>query len=733
MKQRRLYGLLIFLFLTGELLFSQSMVPPQRVLLAYFEDESGDFRIVSNDGSDEKYSDDLSFGDLIPIGWTIVTSDSDSAELTIEPSGSIIKISENTNFSIDSLQNLEGADQSSFTLGFGKFRAVAGKLTGNERYEFKGQSATCGVRGTDFGMQRQIIDFKEVEEVFVFKGEVEYTNNETKEAISVKAGEFADALAPVFKPEPMPEEKVVDLLEKLEFKALDVKAVPQAPPEPEPTVDEPTVEEPQDVEVPDEEAEPAAEPLSTGFGLSFAVGAITIGDETYAKAVVSPLIQIGDFKMALYLPFIYSKNLLDPLDWYRPKGNHEWSFGTDRGPDPVDILRDIAIDLALKIKYIQWGEQRDPFYLKVGNLDNFTIGHGIIMRNYANNPDFPAIRRLGFNIGLDFSTFGFEAIVNDLTEPEIFGGRVYMRPAAEVFPMAIGFSGIVDIKPAGDLLPGTIEAIGDPLLINMGLDVELPIIESDLVSFILFGDIGGLLPYYRAGGMGAFSGIEEGPSWATFFSLYPTMAFKNYGMLAGMMGNVGPVSWRVEFRHSTGTFVPGIMSTLYERQRGNYAVSAAAFSADPSNPDYAHATMGLYGEAGYVLENIFYAEAGYLLPFYTTVDGLAWEEKDFLHLEFGLYQGFIPGFNFGVSLAYDRDYFIPMLIYGKKRDGTHLALFDEYAAATTRIVFGPSEQVDLTLLLKATALRDGSGRVQFHDDGRTKLATTLSIETQVHF
>ena len=141
--------------------------------------------------------------------------------------------------------------------------------------------------------------------------------------------------------------------------------------------------------------------------LGFEIGSINVADPnnpghtlTYAKAVFQPTFPLGKFKTALYLPIIYQGDMFNANDWYRPAGNNEWSFGTDQGGFTNQVA-DFTRDLLLKIKYVEYGRQRDPFFLKAGNLDDITIGHGLIMRNFANDADFPAVRHMGLNIGVD--------------------------------------------------------------------------------------------------------------------------------------------------------------------------------------------------------------------------------------------------------------------------------------------------------------------------------------------
>ena len=122
------------------------------VVLEYFEDASGDFRLIIESDL-VHYGEDLAVGQNIPIGATLVTGQSDFAELRLDPTGSIIKISENTTFSIDSLQKLIGEDENIFSIPIGKIRAIIGRTTGEEKYQFKGGSAVGSIRGTDFGME----------------------------------------------------------------------------------------------------------------------------------------------------------------------------------------------------------------------------------------------------------------------------------------------------------------------------------------------------------------------------------------------------------------------------------------------------------------------------------------------------------------------------------------------------------------------------------------------------
>ena len=260
--------------------------------------------------------------------------------------------------------------------------------------------------------------------------------------------------------------------------------------------------------------------------LGVEIGAITIDGETWSKIVAQPNFKIGPVKAGLYLPLIYNGNMFDPDDWYHPNGNDEWSFGFDQ-TGVVDVVVDVVSDTFLKIKYFEWNEQRDPFFFKIGNLNDITVGHGLIMRDFANDADFPAIRRTGLNFGLDFGKIGFEYMVNDvgnlLTLPVIFsdpafvpdvltGGRLYFQPFDDrrrgsdelSRPSRTSHSGCRCSwisGPAVDFYSDVAalhpEDAGKPIFLNPGVDLDVPIFETDFFSIVGFADAALMLPYLR--------------------------------------------------------------------------------------------------------------------------------------------------------------------------------------------------------------------------------------------
>ena len=76
------------------------------------------------------------------------------------------------------------------------------------------------------------------------------------------------------------------------------------------------------------------------------------------------------------------------------------------------------------IRYVRYGLPSAPLYLRYGELDLVTIGHGFIMSGYSNHDR----RGLRLNLALPSNKIGMEAVVNNLAMPSIFGGRLFAQP-----------------------------------------------------------------------------------------------------------------------------------------------------------------------------------------------------------------------------------------------------------------------------------------------------------------
>ncbi len=756
--------------------FAQDAAPS--AILAYYEDAT---QIEVLDTA--RQTVEVYFGMELQPGDTVRTN-STIAELQLEPNGSIIKLSTNTVFTVDELQKNEQTSNK-FSMAAGKLRAIAASAGLGNRYQVSTPSAVCGVRGTDFGI---IAVPGQEERAFVSKGVVEFVQKATESALTLNEGMSADALAETFEAIQLSQEQLQELLQGLEFEQLNPADVPghqtdeateeeteegpeeeteeieaveqttetdreaEEEPQPEPETTEEEKEQDTETELgtsgadtgaaaaPASEAAPPSTtgPAGTGDGsesalaralgeiLGFEIGTVTMEGKTFSKAIIKPHFSFGKFKLGLYLPIMYSDDLFDSDQWYRPEGNNEWSFGSDYdwSNEPADAAQDLLTDLSLKIQYLQWGEQRDAFYLKLGNLHNMTIGHGTIMQGFANDLDFPAVRRLGVNLGVDRKKTGFEAVVNDVANPEIFGGRIYMRPIGK---FAMGLTSIVDIDPLSkaDQSDPEVATLESMRFFTLGADMELPVFENDLVSIIPFADIAAMVPQ-KNGEM----------EWDVLYDSEKSDfadAARNYGITSGFFGNILNVDYELEWRYYNGIFRPTFFGTTYERIRGTVVKDMTAYVdyLDGSNSgpnDYDETVMGIYGSAHTILFDLVDLKAGYMWP-WRSLDEL--EDKTNYNDEFILSVYLLPkaaAFTkvYG-GVEYSRTNFIPAFTEDE------LSLFDAYTSVRGEIVYPIAPTLDIAAIVSTAVQHDEDGNIVYEEDGDPEMVPNVTIETRIHF
>ncbi|MFW5800740.1 MAG: hypothetical protein ACOCVC_01795, partial [Spirochaeta sp.] len=474
-----------------------------------------------------------------------------------------------------------------------------------------------------------------------------------------------------------------------------------------------------------------------GGYMNMEIGSITMGGETYGKVILQPEFELGKFGVGLYLPVIYRDNLFNPSTWYQPEGNNEWSFGTDADfSDEQDetLLRiqDFWNDVWLKIRYVRWGEQRDPFFITLGNINSMTLGHGLLMNRYANDKDFPQVRRIGMNLGIDPGRAGVQVIVNDLANPEIFGGRLFYRPAHPASRIALGVSAASDINPAADIAPdeevpltGTAIEAG-PSFLNFAVDIDIPVIENDLFSIIIFGDAGGFIPYLR--NSPADSGLSAGWQPQTFYDdndgKFGFEDFQNYGMASGLFGSILILDYRLEYRNYHGIFEPFYNAT-YERFRGQKAMEVMDYLLNPDAARFDRRTHGIYGEAHFgIINDAIQLQLGYMWPWNTAAD---FESDDYVNASLSIEEELLPlGISGGIS--YTRHGFVQSIA-----NESSASLFDAKTTLEGEIIYPIAAGMNIALTVGTSAKRNSSGDLVYDADGDLESEFSLGIETRIGY
>ena len=152
-------------------------------------------------------------------------------------------------------------------------------------------------------------------------------------------------------------------------------------------------------------------------------GSVTINGKLYNQISVRPEFSTNKIGMGfdIYLYFDEDGNL------YR----ENWDFTSPRASFKT------IVD---KIYYFRYGQPFDDLYFRIGALPKVTLGYGILINDYANNIDYPQIRRSGIDLRYQVSGFKLQFIHSDLKEinkPGLIGFRGSV-PMVENFN--IGFS-----------------------------------------------------------------------------------------------------------------------------------------------------------------------------------------------------------------------------------------------------------------------------------------------------
>jgi hypothetical protein len=672
-------------------------------------------------------------------GYRIETG-ATGAEIELVPNGSIIRLSDYTVFQVDRLSPATALNQANaFTLGTrtqgntglssGKIRAVARTVTnpnGRSAYNFVTDTAVMGVRGTDF-----ILD--NAGTVAVQEGLVDFFNS-AGDQIQVGAGQFADVFASTFSAVAMSADQLAQF-SQLQFNSANASEVNQPENTNTETPQDPA-DTPDDSESGENTEEPEApvedDPLVAWLKdvLGFEIGSVTIDGETYSKATIQPEFDLGDVKFGLYLPVIYTSDLFNPDDWYKPAGNNEWSFGSEFFAEEkwLDGSLDLLQDFALKFKYFQYGDEFDPFYIKAGNLNNMMLGHGSLVYNFANDADFPAVRQLGLNTKLWLDVFGIEFLTDNIADPSVLGGRLLFGTDST----HLGITTVADFQPmegSDDLLDPSLT--GDPLLLALGVDVQLFKAELGVLDMIAYIDTGAYLPYLREGVSGV--GLEEG---FQFDYIYNNDTLTNFGVNAGAYGKMlGFIDYRMEFQYFKGLYQPQLFGANYDRLKGQtyfsqreYLLADAAEQQEINEQNL----IGVFGSAGFNLFDAVEMTAAYRWPWGFDSNGnFIIGDEDYFEMSLTVFKDVIPFVDLSGGVSYERTRFLTPFVNGTA-DDYGWSFFDTNTVVSGEIIYGVDTGLDLVAVVSTAVVTDAEGNI-IYDGIIPRIRPTLNIETRVSF
>lgn len=368
----------------------------------------------------------------------------------------------------------------------------------------------------------------------------------------------------------------------------------------------------------------AQESKSLTAGLALGIGVQQFADPgatpgttvsvSYQSLGLSPDLAFGPFgiglNVAINYRFVDGSPVIRQWDWWPA--------------DPVTVEK--VLDLWLpKITYARWGNKGEPLYVKLGQIEDGTLGNGFIMSGYSNALFAPTKRFFGMSLDLDGALFSFplvgiETFVGNLAQLDVVGARFFVRPLMLLeIPilsnLQIGATIAADRKP--NLFVDPTDTTTPPVAVYGG-DFRLPVIGTPALSLAVFGDVASI----------------------------------NGTSMGGMLGTggrlFGLISYGAQLRVMAESFIPSYFDSSYDLYR---AVKLAAVEAGSN-----YMIAGWFASMGFsLLDDLIVFYAGIDGPFNpnpnpTVVDN----PVNYPHLRgmFVVKDGLVPGLSFNAS--YDK-------------------------------------------------------------------------------
>ncbi len=368
----------------------------------------------------------VSYGLVVPQEAKIKTGKESRCEVLL-PDGSVVKILENTEMKFEKMGKTE-QEESSFFSAFGEIFFKVKKML-NRKFTLKTPVAVMSVRGTEF----YVINSPRGNGLWVNDGKVAFSTNDGKGTVIVPAGKKSTLLAGGTPSMPQALSPVEQkLLKEIRVVQKPAMTPPTQKPQNKPQKKEPMGqgEQPANIDYTDQQpgVAPTIPPDTQGgsgssmFHMGGQVGAVTIDGKMHTQIGLRPEFVFGKLGIGLDLT-IY-------MDGEGNINTNNW---------------DSAEDIIHKFMYIRWAQRGDPFYFRVGAINNYTLGFGSLINHYSNTVRYPDRIYTGMFMGLQGEKFGAEIMVNDFGESFRQGGFYAFRLTYNIIGgLTIGGSVVYD-------------------------------------------------------------------------------------------------------------------------------------------------------------------------------------------------------------------------------------------------------------------------------------------------
>ncbi len=427
--------------------------------------------VLLQKAEDFDYNTPVTMGTILNSNDQIKVNDGFAVMLLLDDK-SQVKLRENTEVAITLAEDLSG---SSYHVRLEYGQALTQYAKGAD-FEFQLHTPTsvASIKGTEFWT---LTDPETGDQVIVLEGAVDVMNNLTGMISTAGPGETVNStLDGYIQTDPtdestIPQDPEADAGEPVETEegtgdaATDSTETETAMEEVlEDTTEETPADDSMAGDMPavpasdagDMTAEPEAEEEAEAddgdgmLAMDAGFGAVTIDGELYNQIALRPDISIGKLGVGL-----------DVVIYMDQDGNirkDEW----DEAKDIID-----------KVMYVRWGQPGDPFFVRVGTLENVVLGYGLLMNGYSNMMEYPSVRKTGHHVGFKIGDFGIENVVANYKEFSFSGestglGILGVRGTYSLGKLAFGTTLVIDNNQYlglkdddGDYIPNLVDDFPD--------------------------------------------------------------------------------------------------------------------------------------------------------------------------------------------------------------------------------------------------------------------------------
>jgi hypothetical protein len=208
-------------------------------------------------------------------------------------------------------------------------------------------------------------------------------------------------------------------------------------------------------------------------------------------------------------------------------------------------------------------------------------------------------------------------------------------------------------------------------------------------------------------------------------------ALNNYGLSAGIYGELFTLDYRLEYRFSKGLFRPVFYNTSYLSRKTKYFNELETYIADPSLADYQTITMGVYGELSANFFDAVTVEGGYLWP-WTVGDGaLDISADDYFYLSAAIMPDVIPVVGLHGSVTYSRVGLAGSIADAVENSG-NFQIINADSILTGELVYPVDSSLDIALQFATALSRNDDGQIVY-TDGVPEIYYAMTVDTRIHF